>query len=168
MEWELIQEDEKPMRRRWKTEDGSAVVSMGERNDGTYVIEEIQYASDGTYETAITTNAEIVGSEGDAYSVAESMREHVEDSGGIAVLATEKWKEYVQFYCVEPDNMPESVPQSMSPKQLVEAIDNEEFDHDVDAEESFDPDEDPDGVLQVSVYPRHESEVSVVTGDQNE
>lgn len=156
---EVAFERDDGLRGVWATEENGVTVYASESVDSndvvTYPVVVEQHVEHDGYEADIETNSRVESTPEAAIEAAKEFMRVYNDGGlGVHVLGVEHWREYYQFYCIDNGELPDGLTADM----LIDSIDNDmDFDDDIDEETEID---DADMVVEVSIYPRHETEVS--------
>lgn len=148
-------ENEQVLVRANETEDADETTSIA-------VVVEQTVEKDGL-ETDIQSHALVADDQAEAERMAcEFMMEVNDGHHVLRVMDVEQWKEFYQFYCISDSELPGDLTSS----ELIDAIDNEEYDDDIDdLPNDFEPGVDAEHTVTVDVFPRHQAEIETDSDD---
>jgi len=146
----------------WKHTDLSVVIDVApnvEGGHGGYTAVVHQHVEDGEYETTIDTHAHMAD---DVPSLEDKVVDFMEEVNNgehiYRAIGHELWREFVQFYCISTDQVDaDALPGTLSASELIDAIDNEQYDNEIT--ELPDDLDDMDSMLTIDVFPRHKTEM---------
>lgn len=152
----------------WARSDGQVVVSSHSTRDSSgeriypIVVEQHLHDDETGLSTEVQSHSKTATSVDDAESMATNFMQDVNDGEHILhLMGVEEWRDFYHFYCISNSEIPGNI----TADELIEAIDNEEYDDDIDDLEQFGPDEAGEQTIQVDVFPRTKAEITTDTDD---
>lgn len=145
----------------WASTDEHVAIDASRIDDGAngtyYTAVAYQYITDDGMEAEVQTHARTTERREQIEQLsAQYMREVNDGQHVLRVVGHEEWKEFIQFYCVSSDEIPESIDSD----EVIDGIRNDQYDDTIEElPDDVDRKQLADETITVEVFPRHKTEI---------